>query len=292
MGEVCVRDVDIKIIEAFRHKLARHKNRTGKPASISTQRTDYAALTRLLDSAVDHGLLENNPCRSVKRPSRKNTLSSRDSAPTRARAHSPEHVSLILDAAAGEQVEPLLRFVADTGCRIGEALALRWEDVDLAKAQARVVRSKTRAGERVVPLLPEVVQSLQAWRARQDGFKTQMGVGWANFDGLVFTTGVGTAIDSHNARRMLRLLVVRVNRGLPGDQQISVERPWHTLRHSLASTLLNRGVPMPVVSQILGHANIGTTVDIYGHAEPSLTAKAMAEALGRTDDSQETTSHS
>jgi len=79
-------------------------------------------------------------------------------------------------------------------------------------------------------------------------------------------------------RRTLRLLLEHA--GLPQDRQ------WHTMRHSLATRLLNRGVPMPVVSQIIGHASIRTTVDIYGHAEPAISARALQEILARADDTR------
>ena len=188
-------------------------------------------------------------------------------------------VDQLLAAAHGTHHEPLIVFVANTGCRIGEALALRWDDVDLDNSTATIRRSsttsettKTAAGVRTVPLLPEVVAALKARRSQQRADRLKMGPGWADAEGLVFTTGAGTPVDAHNARRSLRLVLRKA--GLPTD------RPWHTMRHSLATRLLNRGVPMPVVAQILGHASIRTTVDTYGHAEPAINAEALAQVMG------------
>ncbi len=283
LGACRIGDVDVQTIEAFRLNLAEAKTSTGKPLSQSTQRSDYAALTKMLDSAIDHGLLTSNPCRSVARPSRRpNQRGNTGIDPVPAKSHTPDQVELILKEAQGEQLEPLIRFVADTGCRIGEALELSWQDIDLANAHVRIRKSKTRAGVRVVPLLPEVVASLKLWKAQQRELQVKLGPGWGNLDAdLVFTTRTGTLRDTHNARRDLRVILNRINKTLPESEQISTARPWHTFRHSLASRLLNRGVPMPIVSKILGHANIATTVDIYGHAEPPLTAQLMAEAMGR-----------
>ena len=59
-------------------------------------------------------------------------------------------------------------------------------------------------------------------------------------------------------------------------------RPFHSLRHGLASRLLKRKMPMHVVSAILGHSSIRVTVDIYGHVEPVMHADEFAEALGRS----------
>ena len=191
-----------------------------------------------------------------------------------------EEVDALLDAAVGTHFESLIVLVANTGCRIGEALALRWSDVDLDKSTATIRRAsitssstKTAAGVRTVPLLPEVVAALKVRRSQQRADRLKMGPGWADTEGLIFTTGVGTPVDAHNARRNLRSVLKAA--GLPQD------RPWHTMRHSLATRLLNRGVPMPVVASILGHASIRTTVDIYGHAEPAINADALAEVMGR-----------
>ena len=176
---------------------------------------------------------------------------------------------------------PLIVFVANTGVRIGEALALRWQDVNLDGATVTITRgslpddasTKTPAGVRPVPLVPDVVNALRAQQRRQREARLKMGSGWKDTEDLVFTTGEGTPVDAHNARRTLRAALKAA--GLPQD------RPWHTMRHSLATRLLNRGVPMPVVTQIIGHASIRTTVDIYGHAEPAINAEALSAVLSQ-----------
>lgn len=243
----------------------------GKPLSQSTKRTAFAVLSLAMQSAVRDGLIPANPLAEVKRPRK-----SRAEVPVMSAAE----VEALLAAAEGTQVEPLIVFVANTGCRIGEALALRWDDVDLDNGTATISRAsitsattKTSAGVRTVPLLPEVVAALKVRRSDQRADRLKMGPGWADKEGLVFTTGAGTPVDAHNARRSLRAVLKTA--GLPTD------RPWHTMRHSLATRLLNRGVPMPVVAAILGHASIRTTVDIYGHAEPAISADALAEVMGR-----------
>ena len=257
--------------EKWSARLDTATTKAGKPLSQSTKRTCFAVLSLAMDTAVRDGLIKANPLHSIKRP--------RKSA-TAVPVMSADEVDQLLVAAVGTHHEALIVFVANTGCRIGEALALTWKDVDLDRATATIRRSslrsdstKTRAGVRSVPLLPEVVEALRAQRSRQRMDRLKMGAAWADTEGLVFTTGQGTPVDPHNARRNLR--GVLKSAGLPQD------RPWHTMRHSLATRLLNRGVPMPVVASILGHASIRTTVDIYGHAEPSISADALARAMGR-----------
>lgn len=243
----------------------------GRLLAQSTKRTAYAVLKLALDTAVRDRLIAENPLSEIRRPRK---------AATVVPVMSAAEVEALLDAAKGTHFEALIVFVANTGCRIGEALALRWSDVDLDNSTATIRRSsinstttKTAAGVRTVPLLPEVVAALKVRRSQQRADRLKMGPGWQDRQDLIFTTGSGTPVDAHNARRNLRSVLKAA--GLPQD------RPWHTMRHSLATRLLNRGVAMPVVAAILGHASIRTTVDIYGHAEPAINAEALAEVMGR-----------
>ena len=241
----------------------------GGHLSQSTKRQAFAVLSLALRTAARDGLIDSNPLEDVRRP-------------RKTRAEVPvmtaDEVEAMLKAARGTYYEPLIVFVANTGCRLGEALSLRWKDVNLTGATATITRgsltdasTKTAAGVRTVPLVSDVVEALKARQSQQRRDRLKCGPGWKDTEGLVFTTGEGTPVDGHNARRTLRLVLKAA--GLPQD------RPWHTMRHSLATRLLNRGVPMPVVSQIIGHASIRTTVDIYGHAEAAISAEALAAVL-------------
>ena len=89
--------------------------------------------------------------------------------------------------------------------------------------------------------------------------------------GLVFTTAVGTPIDPANFRHYFATLCERAGLG-----------HWHPheLRHSAASLMLAQGVALEVVSEILGHASIRMTKDVYGHIMAP-QRKAAAEAIGQ-----------
>jgi integrase len=92
--------------------------------------------------------------------------------------------------------------------------------------------------------------------------------------GYVFTTELGTPYEPRNALRALQAAATHA--GLP-------DIGLHTLRHSAAAVMLVNGVPLKVVSEVLGHASIGITGDIYGHVSPDVSRKALtrlSEALG------------
>lgn len=90
----------------------------------------------------------------------------------------------------------------------------------------------------------------------------------------MFTTEFGEPCDPRNAFRALRVAATKA--GLP-------HAGLHTLRHSAASVMITGGVPLKVVSEVLGHSSIAITGDIYGHVSPDVARQAM-DLLGNTLD--------
>lgn len=129
------------------------------------------------------------------------------------------------------------------------------------------VEPKTEKSRRKVGVPPAVVQALTDHRERQRNDPIR------HMD-LIFTTQVGSPLDPSDVSRDFRAFLQR--EGLPHVR-------FHDLRHAAGSIMLKNGTPMHVVSRILGHSNIATTVDIYGHVEDSAldeAAVAMGRALG------------
>jgi integrase len=245
----------------------------------STTRQVHMVLVMVLDSAVKHGLLRRNVAKLVDRPVR----------PTKeAHYFTPDVVTALRNGAAGHRLEPFLTLIAFTGLRKGEALALRWTDVDLegdvptlkvtgtlSRVGADLLRSepKTASGRRVVPLVPQGVAALERARKRQREERLKAGDLWVD-SGYVFTTALGTPVDPRNALRWFYDL-----RKKAGQETGSI----HSLRHSVASVLLAANVPMPVVRDVLGHASIEVTVDLYGHMSPTTIAAEMARGMTALD---------
>jgi integrase len=177
-----------------------------------------------------------------------------------------------LKAAQGDRLEALYVLAITTGMRQGELLGLRWQDVDLERRQLQLVRQlKTRQSRRAV-LLPELAASaLVEHRQRQAVEREQQGVVWEEH-GLVFANTVGRPLSPHNLRqRSFFPLLARA--GLPRIR-------FHDLRHSCATLLLGEGVHPKIVSDLLGHSQIGITLDLYSHVTATMQAVA-AEAMGR-----------
>jgi integrase len=178
------------------------------------------------------------------------------------------------------------------GLRRGEVLGLRWEDVDLNAGTLRITgalqrlngqlertATKTKSSKRALSLPAVLVRTLQTHRDRQD--LERQGAEWKEH-GLVFSTVVGTPIDPRNLNRQFRSILKKA--GLPTTTR------FHDLRHSAATFMLLIGVPLKVISKILGHTQIATTADVYAHILPELerdAADRMDELFGSSDNDQE-----
>lgn len=270
MGALKLSDVNAAHVEAwlvrldeFRYTRSRKPDAKSYPLAQSTKRSAFAVLSLAFDTAVRDGLLVANPCEQVRRPGKDDV---------EVPVMTADEVEQLLEVARqDEQWGPLVVLIAYTGMRISEALDLKWTQVDLEERTLTVLKTKTGAkGRRTIPLTDDAVAALKAQRSWQRRIRLAVGAGWRR-TGLVFTTGVGTAIDPHNARRAQRRLLIKA--GLPTN------RPFHTMRHSLATRLLRQGVPMPVVSAILGHSSIRTTVDTYGHFEAPISPEALQAVM-------------
>jgi integrase len=187
---------------------------------------------------------------------------------------------------APERDRPLYLVAVSTGMRLGELLALRWADIDLDSGSLRVVATlrhlsgesatfaapKTARSRRRVELSESVVTALSAHKVAMIEERWQAGQLWQNLD-LVFPNLLGRSRGSSNVSRNLHQLLDRA--GLP---QIR----FHDLRHTAATLMLGRGVHPKLVSDMLGHASVGITLDTYSHSLPSMhreAAQVMEELL-------------
>lgn len=249
-------------------------------SSDSTVRTTYTVLRAVLDAAVRDGHVADNVAARVKRPAVSGRADGRDEA----RHMTPAEVRAVLDAAKGTRYAAVLSLIAGTGMRRGEALALRWEDVDLEAGVLRVrgtlsrvdgelVRTnpKTAKSTREIPVTPGVVALIRSHRDAQAAERVWAESTWEE-SGFVFATEFGRPIDPRN---LFRAFVAAVKRSGVDPEGVGL----HTLRHSAATGMLDAGVPLHVVSRILGHSSVAITGDIYGHADDARQRDAV-DVLG------------
>ena len=240
----------------------------------------HVTLKKALSQAVDDGLIPRNPAAPVKapRPSRKEI-----------RPLTQEQARAFLDAAgeAGDRFEALYVVAVHCGLRQGELLGLRWQDVDLETGALQVRRMLSESRERGhifeppkngkgrnVRLTAKARVALKDHRKRQLEERIRLADLWED-NGLVFPNQVGRTVNASNlAARSLKPLLRRA--GLPETVRV------HDLRHTCATILFQLGHHPKKVQELLGHANIGITLDTYSHVLPGMgddLADAMDHAL-------------
>lgn len=137
--------------------------------------------------------------------------------------------------------------------------------------EVRQSRGKTRNARRAIDLDPTTLSVLDAWRALQRAEAAATGV---ELDEWVFTDGEGQPVHPHAVTPAFERIARRA--GVPVIR-------LHELRHTHGTLLIKSGVPVKVVSERLGHANIAFTIDTYQHVMPGMQADAarVYEALAK-----------
>ena len=255
-----------------------------KGLSARTAKYAHAVLRRALGQAERWGMVTRNVATLVEPPR---------AVRPEVRSLKPDEVHTLLDAARGDRFEAILTVAIAVGLRRGEALGLRWSDIDLEAAVLRVRRAlvyvdgdlrfvdpKTKRSRRTIPLPSVSIQALREHRRRQAAERLAAGPAWED-DDLVFPSATGGPMDPNNLGRHFRALCDRAGIG---------RVRLHDLRHTCASLLLAQNVHPRVVMEILGHSGIAITMDTYSHVLPELQREAadrMDQALGYTDTDDE-----
>jgi integrase len=199
-----------------------------------------------------------------------------------------EQARSLLDAAKGQRLEALYVLALTTGARQGELLALRWRDTDMERHSIQIRGSLRRSpdgfsiGEtkssksRRIELTATAVEALRRHRAAQNEERLRLGELWDDHD-LVFANELGRPIEAGNLlRRSFAPLL---------EAAACPRIRFHDLRHTTATLLLERGVPVKAVSELLGHASIGTTLDLYAHVTETMQRQiitTMESVVGST----------
>lgn len=270
--------VRVHLLPALGHvpltKLAPHQVQAMMNAKLegglSPRRVEYmrAVLRRALNQALRWGLVTRNVATLVTPPrAKRNVISPFDADQARA----------FLQAIHGNRLEALYSVALAIGLRQGEALGLRWQDVDLENSTVHVrhalqkvegtlqlVEPKTDRSRRTITLPSVAARALKEHRERQNEERTNAGQYWEDGD-FVFCSPTGRPLVSstvtHAFQRCLR------DAGLPRQR-------FHDLRHACASLMLAQGVSARVVMEVLGHSQITLTLNTYSHVMPSLQQEA------------------
>ena len=275
-GRISLTDLEAQNIQGYYAKKL-SEGRVDGSGGLSARSVVYhhRILSKALDYAVRMGLVVRNVAKVVDPPR---------VARVTMQTLSPEEVGRFLDVARDTDYYVYFGTLLYTGLRRGELLALRWRNLDLGNGTLSVVETayrlgsgeyrikepKTAQSRRTVVLPPSLVELFRVYRFDQELLRIQLGIG-LNADDFVFIRPDGSPINPNAVTLAFRRIIRRA-----GLKDIRI----HDLRHTHASLMLKAGIHPKVVSERLGHANIGITLDLYSHVLPGLQ-EAAAEKFDR-----------
>ena len=251
LGSFSLQSIKPSQIEAILRDLANYNPYKHKPSSKNTLSEYIHALSAVYKMAIKNRVISFNPCDFVQLPETKQRK--------HRRALTKEEIEKIenYDADASDAAI----FAIYTGLRRGEQSALLWEDVDLKNHTITVNKAysyhnkelklpKSNAGIRTVPINDKVEKILQ---------KTPV----SKRKGYVFKQG-NEMLGRNDYRKYLSELLYLCN----GEKSkiLSIEPfTWHCFRHTFATLLYEKNIPVKVAQEWLGHADFQTTMNIYTH---------------------------
>ncbi|MEW2539298.1 site-specific integrase [Micromonospora chalcea] len=252
----------VKLTELRGEHLTRAYAETATVTSPSTVRRIHAMVSGCLTSAKRAGVAPRNVAPDAELPKRK---------PRRVEPWQPEHLGQLLDwlERHDERMLPVVLLTAHSGMRRGEALGLKWDDIDLDTGRVEIRRqrttiagkvqvsdeTKTDSAARVYWLDESTCAELRRWRAQQHRERLAWGPAW-NDGGWVFTLGDGKPLNpdvvSHRFTKAVRAA------------QLPPAR-FHDLRHYRAAAFIATGADAAQVAKAMGHVSYSTTVNMYGY---------------------------
>lgn len=201
---------------------------------------------------------------------------------------------------------PLITVLLGTGCRVGEIVGLRWEDCNFqnkiieinhtliyrpsestGKCTFQITTPKTKAGIREIPMLSAVHRVLTEERVRQmrDGFNLDVVDGYSGF---IFSNKHGHVMNPHNINRALERIIRDYNaeeaKAAAKEHREAVLLPHfsvHNLRHTFCTRLCESETNLKVIQEIMGHADITTTMDIYNEVTREQKQQSFVNLEGK-----------
>ena len=200
---------------------------------------------------------------------------------------------------------PLFKVFLGTGCRVGEVIGLRWEDCDFennlisinhnliyrqqdsGKCEYHITTPKTKTGIRIIPMLSEVKSALLEEYEKQSksGFNETVIDGYSGF---VFKNRFGTVFSPHSINRVIARIIslhneLEIEKAKAENRQPELLPHFsvHNLRHTFCTRFCENETNIKIIQEIMGHADITTTMDIYNEATLEKKIESIANLEGK-----------
>ncbi|WP_434302627.1 tyrosine-type recombinase/integrase [Clostridium botulinum] len=253
-------------------------NKSGKSSNVIKTLNKF--LKTFFKYAIEEGYLLKNPCNNIVIPGI-NKANKKD-----IEIFTNKEIDLLKKYLKGHRLEPLILLALGTGLRRGELLGLNWGNVDTKKGLIHVVETikrvaiinedeskkwkiikqtpKSKSSIRSVPIPSNLIKLFDKQSKIKKADKLKCG-NYYNDTDYVFTTNTGLPINENNFSKSYTSILK--NAGIK-------HKKFHALRHTYATKLFERNVPLKTVQELLGHSDISTTADIYTHVMPAQKTSA------------------
>lgn len=284
IGKMALEKLTTNDLQAYYNEKLKNGRSDGKGRlSPRTVRYLHIIIRGAVDQAVKNGLLERNVSKYVVLPAKKH----KEIQPL-----TIEEVNTFLETAKEDRLFALYLLEITTGIRKGEILGLQWSNIDFVNKRLSIQQSlcnvrdysesgrkyklvlmepKTEKSKRLLPLNDSVIAALTKYREQQS-IEKQMYEEIYIDNNTVFTRETGEFINPRELLRRYQVLLKKAG--------IEPKR-FHDLRHTFASILLNEKESPKVIQELLGHANISTTMDIYSHVLEETKVKSVEKLANK-----------
>ena len=246
----------------------------------STLQRYHAVLHLAFKTAMKRKIIPTNPVEQADRPK---------AEPFIADYYNADEIKTLLEVSEKDELHLIIKLACYYGLRRSEVLGIKWSAIDFVEKTISIKHKvlseddgpqgydvmKTKSSFRTMPLLPFIEEELRKEKARQTELKRVMGRAYIDeYDDYVCTDALGRLYDPDYVTNHFKVILKR--------NKLRDIR-FHELRHSCASLLLAKGIPMKMIQDWLGHSDMSTTANIYSHLDSTSkreTAQAIGELLG------------
>ena len=248
-----------------------------KKISISTLSRLNTIIKPMFEMAVNDDIIIKNPANGVMSEIKAETKSSIRKVPALTEDEQYEFTDYIFKMKKHQNIRGIIIFLLGTGCRVGEAIGLQWDNVDFEKETIEINHAvgylrkgsgnkqfikptKSESGDRVIPMLKEVKEALLYEKERQLAMKFEQPVldGYTNF---VFLSEKGSVFTRENVSTQINQIIKEHNKEYPEKELPHFTT--HQLRHTFATRLCRNCSDMKSIQKVLGHKDISTTMNTY-----------------------------
>lgn len=271
----------IKLKDLRAIHLQKYYNNLLNTKPVSTVKSLNTRIKPCLTEAEKQGYIQKNWCKLITLPK----LDSKKEVEILTREQQADFINAI----NGTKHEVMLLFAISTGVRLGELLALKWSDIDFEAKTVTINRSiqryknpttgryeikeqtpKTLSSIRTIPIPDTIIYKLKQHKKKQNKHILYVGEAYHN-NNYIFCNPTGDPLDEKTPGRNLDSILSKLN-----IKHIK----FHALRHTYITRLFELGVPAKTISELAGHSDIQTTMNIYTHIDD----KSKVEAVKKLND--------